>query len=167
MKTIILGLGNTILSDDGVGIYVARELKDIISKSQTLDCLAAIRGDNISFLEASVGGFNFIDILSGFDRAVIIDAIHSKNNIPGEFYELDPASLKPTARISSLHGIDFATATDLAKKMGVDFPGEIKIYVMEVKDEFTFGEECTPEVEAEIKPMATRVYLQLKKINWI
>ncbi len=157
MKTMILGLGNTILSDDGVGIYVVREIERIMNtKCPTL-----------TIKEASLGGFNFIDLLTGFDRAVIIDAIHTKSGKPGEFYELDPAALKPSVRLSSLHGIDFATACEMAKQMSVPFPKEIKIFVMEVEDEFTFGEKCTPKVAAAIFKMATSIIDELKSGNWI
>lgn len=158
MKTIILGLGNTILTDDGAGIYVARLLEKR---------LAAGKQQPVTVCEASIGGFSFIDILTGYDKAVIIDAIHSKNGSPGEFYELDMKCLRPSARISSLHGIDLATACEIARKMEIPFPDEIKIFVMEVRDEFTFGERCTPPVETTIPVMAEEIYKQLQNEKWI
>ncbi len=160
MKLVILGLGNTILSDDGAGIYVVRKINERFSLDTSHQPLVTIK-------EASLGGFNFIDLLTGFDRAVIIDAVHTKSGKPGEYYELDPAALKPSARLSSLHGIDFATAVQMAHDMGVPFPKEIKIFVMEVEDEFTFGEKCTPKVEAAIKPMAEFVWKTLYNNGWI
>ncbi len=156
-KTIILGLGNTILTDDGAGIYVVREIQSLITNHQSL----------ITIKEASVGGFNFIDLLTGYDRAVIVDAIHTKDGKPGEFYELDISALKPSARLSSLHQIDFATAVELAKNMGVAFPKEIAIFVMEVEDEFSFGEKPTPEVESAIPKMAESIVANLKERGWI
>lgn len=174
MKTIILGLGNTILTDDGVGIYVSRLLKRRM-KGEERGTVENNEGEKtrdeerwkVDVKEASVGGFNFIDVLAGYDRAVIIDAVHTKDGKPGDFYELDPNCLKPSVRISSLHGIDLATACDMARKMGVDFPDEIKIYVMEVEDEFTFGEECTPIVKGSMAKMADAIYCSLKNDNWI
>jgi len=155
-RTIILGLGNTILTDDGAGIYVARLLKNTLGPSERL-----------IIKEASLGGFNFIDLLAGFDRAVIIDAIHTKSGRASEFYELDPKALRPSQRLSGLHGIDFATACEMAKQMGVTFPGEIRIFVIEAKDEFTFGETCTPEVENSLPKMAEFIANELKKDRWI
>jgi hydrogenase maturation protease len=160
-KTVILGLGNTILTDDGVGIYVTRTIQKMLTPLLTVHCSL------LTIKEASLGGFNFIDLLAGFDRAVIIDAIHTKSGKPGEFYELDPAALKPSARLSSLHGIDFATAVQMAKDMNVPFPSQIKIFVMEVEDEFTFNEKCTPKVTAEIPRMAESIIKELKKAEWI
>ncbi len=168
MKTIILGLGNTILTDDGVGIYVSRILKERTSaKGGSASGGKDEERGTVEIQEASVGGFNFIDVLAGYDRAVIIDAIHTKDGQPGEFYELDPNCLKPSVRISSLHGIDLATACDMAKKMKVDFPKEIKIFVMEVEDEFTFGEKCTPIVNGSMSKMADAIYSSLQNDEWI
>lgn len=155
-KTHILGLGNTILTDDGVGIYVVRRLKERLQNMEDID-----------FCEASVGGFNFIDLLAGYQRAVVIDAIHTNNGKPGEFYELDTKALKPSARLSSLHQIDFATACDLADKMGIDFPREIAIFVMEVQDEFSFGEHPTEEVEAAIPEMTQAIIEALIERDWL
>ena len=205
MKTIILGLGNTILTDDGAGIYVVREIDTLLKKSNEVSLRAQAkqsRGERgilhfvqndehgihgiatapsgprndlpvtshesrITVVEASLCGFNFIDLLAGYDRAVIVDAIHTKDGKPGEFYELDPAALKPSARLSSLHQIDFATACELAKNMGIDFPKEFAIFVMEVEDEFTFGEKPTPKVEAAIPQMAESIVEILRNRTWI
>lgn len=159
LRTIILGLGNTILTDDGAGIYVVRKIEKRLRRTKD--------DGRVTIKEASLGGFNFIDLLTGYDRAVIIDAIHTKSGRPGEFYELDPAALKPSARLSSLHQIDFATACELAKNMGVAFPKEIAIFVMEVKDEFSFGEKATPRVEAAIPVMSESIVEALKVRGWI
>jgi len=175
MKTLILGLGNTILTDDGVGIYVVRRVRELLlhpviagppKADEAISLprsspLCGPRDDNITIKETSLGGFNFIDLLTGYDRAMIIDAIHTKGGEPGEFYELDIRALRPSARISSLHGIDLATACEMAKSMKVPFPGDIKIFVMEVENEFTFGETCTPKVAANIDKMASSIIKHL------
>lgn len=173
---VILGLGNTILTDDGVGIYVVREIQEKLNiyPTPTIPFRQKTGGQvqrggtrPITIKEAALGGFNFIDLLTGFDRAVIIDAIHTKNGIPGEFYELDPAALKPSARLSNLHGIDFATACQMARDMKIPFPEEIRIFVMEVEDEFTFGEKCTEKVGAAIPKMAGFIVEKLQKEKWL
>jgi len=157
--TVILGLGNPILTDDGVGIYVARKLDDILR--------ATNHESRVTIKEASLGGFNFIDLLAGYDRAAIIDAIHTKNGKPGEFYELDTNALKPSYRISSLHQIDLPTACILAEKMKIHFPKEIAIFVMEVKDEFSFGEKPTQEIKEAIPRMAKFIFENLSRRGWI
>lgn len=177
-KTLIFGLGNTILSDDGAGIYIVHMLQDKLGIPQPNERRAGAdeHGDDksritnhesqVTIKEASLGGFNFIDMLTGFDRAVIIDAIHTKSGTAGEFYELDPKALKPSVRLSSLHGIDFATACEMAKQMQIPFPAEIRIFVVEVEDEFTFGESCTEKVKAALPKACGFIYDELKKDGW-
>ena len=63
MKTVIIGLGNTVLSDDGAGVYVARLL------SGRFDT------DDVSVVEMDAAGMNLMESLGGFDRAFLIDAI--------------------------------------------------------------------------------------------
>ena len=169
-RTIILGLGNTILSDDGAGIYLARMLRNKLGLSDNnLRDNSPVNPNRSTIIikEASLGGFDFIDLLTGFDRAVIIDAIHTKSGYPGEFYELDPKALKPSVRLSSLHGIDFATACEMAHQMKVPFPEEIRIFAIEVEDEFTFGESCTEKVKAALPKACGFIYDELKRDNWL
>ena len=60
---LVLGLGNTILTDDGVGIYVAREIKKKLTY-----------GD-VTIQEASLGGLELLDVMTGFKRVILIDAM--------------------------------------------------------------------------------------------
>ena len=66
MKTLVLGLGNPILSDDGVGLRVARAVESQLSQQE------------ITVMETSMGGLSLLDLLTGYDRAIIIDAIQTR-----------------------------------------------------------------------------------------
>jgi len=72
MKTIIVGIGNPILGDDGVGIHVLKEVQRKISDTK-----------NVFFEEAMTGGMNLLDIIIGFEKAILIDAVHLKNERNG------------------------------------------------------------------------------------
>ncbi|MBS3784838.1 MAG: hydrogenase maturation protease, partial [Anaerolineae bacterium] len=65
MKTLVLGMGNTILCDDGVGIYVVREVADRFQQEQ------------VDFSEASVGGLRILDVIGGYERVIMVDAIQT------------------------------------------------------------------------------------------
>lgn len=71
MKTLVLGMGNPILCDDGVGIRVARVL---LEKPQLPD---------VTIEEFSLAGMDLLELLSGYDRAIIIDAIEADGAKPG------------------------------------------------------------------------------------
>ena len=105
MKTIVLGVGNLILGDDGVGVHVANELKKHINDP------------NITIDEAITGGMNLLDLLLGYDKAIIIDAVKTENGENGEVKRL-PLSNFSTMHSCNPHDVSLIEAIELAKKMG-------------------------------------------------
>lgn len=136
MKTLVLGLGNPILSDDAVGIRIAQGLKQ---KTSIHDVVGT-----------SEAGLALLDYAVGYDRLVIIDSIMTKEGKPGELYKLGLGDLKPGVNLSSSHGVDIATAFTLGEKLGYPMPRQVAIYAVEISDNTTLGEECTREVEDRI-----------------
>ncbi len=148
-RTLVLGLGNDILTDDAVGLRVARELKSILAGRP-----------EITVDEDSWGGLRLMERLAGFDRAIIIDAIQSGQQ-PGTVRILSPKDI-PTQHSASAHDVNLPTALAFGRKMGLHLPedDEIMLVAIEALDILTFGERCTPAVEAAI-PQAVRVVLDL------
>ena len=136
MKTLILGFGNPILTDDAVGIRVAEEL--------------AREFPDITVEATSEAGLSILDNVTGYDKLVIIDSIKTGKGKPGELYRLTLEDLQPKSDFSSSHGLDIATALKLGEMMGYPMPTEVSIYAVEVKDNTSFGEKCTPELERSI-----------------
>jgi hydrogenase maturation protease len=139
MKTIILGLGNPILRDDGVGNRVALELEDKLAQRQ-----------DITVMETSMSGLSLIDLLAGYDKAIIIDAIQTAEGKAGQIYRLTSDAFNNTRHASSPHDVNFATALELGNRLGMSMPKQILIYAIEVADTSTFSEKCTPAVSRAI-----------------
>ncbi len=139
MKTIVLGLGNPILRDDGVGNRVALELEDKLAQRQ-----------DITVMETSMSGLSLIDLLAGYDKAIIIDAIQTAEGKAGQIYRLTPDAFNNTRHASSPHDVNFATALELGNRLGMSMPKQILIYAIEVADTTTFSEKCTPAVSRAI-----------------
>jgi len=136
MNTLILGIGNPILTDDGVGIKIAQRLKE--------------ESAELNVIETSEAGITLLDLIAGYDKLIIIDSIKTEKGKPGDLYKLEPGDLKPSKDFSSSHGIGIATAFELGKKLGYKMPEHISIYAVGIKDNSTFGEDCTQEVKARI-----------------
>jgi hydrogenase maturation protease len=135
LKTLILGLGNPILRDDGIGCRVAAALKE------------RIKAPNVKVMEAAIAGLELIDILTGYDRAIIIDAIQTEKGTPGKIYRFGPNDLANTRHANNPHSVNFATALELGKKLNIKMPREIIFYAIEAEDVTSFSEECTPAVK--------------------
>ncbi len=136
MNTLILGIGNPILTDDGVGIKIAQKLKE--------------ERPELEVVETGEAGLTLLDLVVGYDRLIIIDSIKTGQGKPGQVYKLELEDLKPAMDFSSSHGIDIATAFKLGQRLGYRMPKSVSIYAVEMKDNTTFGERCTEEVEERI-----------------
>ncbi|RPI19122.1 MAG: hydrogenase maturation protease [Ignavibacteriae bacterium] len=140
MKTIILGMGNTLISDDGIGIVTLRYLEKVLSHCK-----------EITFCETSWGGFRIIDLLEGFDYAVVIDSIKTGNKPTGSIYHYKPTDLLPTLRLTSYHDINFITALRLAESINAKVPSDIDIFAIEVEDNRSINETINPTLWNSIK----------------
>lgn len=138
MKTLVLGLGNPILSDDSAGLKVVAALRKRIDRQ------------NVTILETELGGLNLVEFLMGYDRAIIIDAIQTEQGSPGAIYQFQPWSITGSRRINSTHSINFADSLELGQKLGLPLPQEVTILAIEASDINTFSEECTPRVRRAI-----------------
>ena len=151
MKTIILGVGNPILKDDGVGIHVVKALKH------------HIQGKNITMEEAFTGGMPLVEKMAGYEKAIIIDAVKTKKCKVGEVMRL---SLDDFATVHSFnpHDVSLSEALKVANEIGIDVPKEIVIIGIAVNKAFSFGEELSAKI-AKAVPLAVEMVLKEVKTN--
>jgi hydrogenase maturation protease len=128
MNTAIMGFGNPVRSDDGVGCHVVEVLKNELSSR-----------DNISFFDMGTSAFEVLFQLKGHDKIIIIDAVINSNEADGTIFRL-PASEINAAIIDDpmvfLHSLKWDQALSYAKKiMQDDFPqNDIHAYLIAVSD---------------------------------
>ncbi|MBU0705210.1 MAG: hydrogenase maturation protease [Chloroflexi bacterium] len=151
MKTLVLGLGNPILTDDGVGIHVVRA------------AAGRLRRPDVDVAEASLGGLRLLDTVVGYDRLILVDAIQSSGGRPGQVYRLGPGDLRSSMHSASSHDLSLPAAMELGRRLGMVLPEDeaITILAVEVEDVVTFGEACTPHVQAAIPRVAQMVLEQV------
>jgi len=137
MKTLILGVGNPILTDDSVGICVANEIEKFSLP-------------NVEVIETSLAGISLLDYVVEYERLIIIDSIKTEKEIPGTLYKLKLEDIGTSSATSYSHGMNIRTAIELGRKLGYKIPEIIEIYAIEIEDNTTFGEECTPAVKRKI-----------------
>ncbi len=151
MKTLIIGLGNTILKDDGVGIRAARAISGRIGLCE-----------DIEVVELSVGGMRLMEEMAGYDRVLLIDAMMTGKNAPGTVSRLDIDDLAMSLHTSSTHDTNLSCALEGGRRLGVKLPSEILIWGIEARDVNTFGEDMTPDVGAAIPDVVEEVLEELE-----
>jgi hydrogenase maturation protease len=148
MMTLILALGNPILSDDAVGWEVA-------------DRLAPLVGSAVTILKEGRLTLDLIARLGGYDRLVVIDAIQLGTAPVGTVHRFTLADFRAIIRSSSAHDLNFATAFETARQWGYPIPGDIRIYGIEVENLRRFAEGCTPAVQVRLDAIAAQIYREM------
>lgn len=149
MKTVIVGIGSLLRGDDAVGIRVAEAIE-----------LEALPPD-VKVVTSTAAGLALLDLLTGNDRALIIDAIQTRHGKPGEVYRLGLEDIPSPQHSFTVHDVSLRSALDVGRKMGLPLPGETVIFAVEVADVTPLRERCTPEVEGAIPRAVSLVLAEL------
>ena len=152
MKTIVLGVGNLILGDDGVGVHVANELKKHINDP------------NITIDEAITGGMNLLDLILGYDKAIIIDAVKTEDGEKGEVKRI-PLGDFSTMHSCNPHDVSLIEAIEMAKKMGEErIPPEIIVIGVMMKEiPCEFGEKLSKKIATAVPTAVEMTLNEIKK----
>lgn len=162
MKTIVIGLGNPILGDDGVGWKVAEEVRKQLSLVNAPDPQGEGR-DYVDVELLSLGGISLMEHLIGYERAILIDAMTSDREtgsiIVSRLSELPDYS---TLHTTSVHDTSLRNALRLGRGMGASLPEEEEVVVVGIATShvYDFSEELTPPV-AESIPLAMKIVTDL------
>lgn len=167
MKTLIIGLGNPILGDDGVGWRVAEQVSACLAKLdpgeqseiQAKDLLVSPSQVEVTCL--SVGGLRLMEHMLGFERVILIDALNT-GGTPGAVYCFPLAELPNRAlgHLSSSHDTTLQNALSVGRTLGVSLPDQIAIVGIEAEFVYDFNEALSPLI-ARAVPQATRLVLRL------
>lgn len=147
-------MGNPILSDDGVGFHVAKQLKDTLDNKQVI------------VTEESISGLTLLELLIEYDKVVIIDAIKTAGGTAGNIYRLEPNSFNYSLHTNSPHDVNLSTALELGKQLNLPVPQDIIIYAIEAADVDTFSEKCTTEVQKAINQCVDMVVDELRSSGY-
>jgi hydrogenase maturation protease len=144
-RVLVLGLGNDILTDDAIGLAVARRLERTLAGNSAIEVQ-----------ETMEMGLALLDYLTGYTAALIVDAIQTGCAAPGFIHELDALALKQlTGRTPHFVGVGETLA--LGKQLGLPMPGTVRIFAIEVQDPFTLGTRMTPPLEAALPGIVDRI----------
>lgn len=149
-KILILGIGNEVLKDDGIGPKIVKDLR------------SRIQVENIDYKNSVVGGMETIEMMKAYEKVVIIDAIFTKGGIPGTVYYSSYPNHKKTLHLSNAHDISFDMSVRLALKLGIPVPSRIKVIAVEILEDREFGEELTKPLAESYNDILSTVIDMLK-----
>lgn len=156
MRTLLLGMGNPILSDDAVGVRLAAELGRRLPRRPDLDVRE----------ECSVGGLNLLDVLAGYDRVIVLDAVKTAGGAPGDRHRFTVDALADTRHLTNIHDVNLPTALELGRRLGMPLPGPAEVHVLavEVDDISTFSDRMTEALEAAFPRLVEEVLHEVQAL---
>nr|MDO8135982.1 hydrogenase maturation protease [Candidatus Njordarchaeum guaymaensis] len=152
-RTVVIGIGNILLGDDGVGVHVINRLR-----SETLPA-------EVKLIEGGVGGLSLLNFIRGVERAVFIDAVAGDN--PGRIHRFSESDLdskvKSLLHPASLHDVGLAETIKIGKSVYPDeIPDQIIVYGVEVKEPKEFSTELSKEVSDSVDKVVKLILDELK-----
>jgi hydrogenase maturation protease len=153
MKTLVIGLGNPILGDDGVGWCVVEEIARLTADRNDIevDCVA-------------MGGLSLMERLTGCERVIIVDSIFTgeKPNGTVSLFRLTQMPDHTSGHTTAIHDTSLHNALTVGRSLDIPLPRDEDIHIVSIEAEnvYDFSEILTPLVKAAI-PQAVRAVLQL------
>jgi hydrogenase maturation protease len=156
MRILVIGLGNPILGDDGVGLRVAEELEKEIAGLQS--------PHEINVEYDAGGGLRLMERLVDYDHGIVIDALDLGRGPEGTVYqmELDELPNPSIGHLGSAHETNLQVALKLGHDLKAHLPNRVTIVGIETKNVSDFSETLSPAIEAAV-PQAAQTVIQLLK----
>lgn len=146
---IVIGMGNEHRQDDGVGLRVARRVRELVDSSVTV-------------VEVGGGADELLDVWEGADKVVVVDAIAGRD--PGRIHRIEAEGLAGvTFAAGSTHAMGLAEGVRLGRALD-RLPKELIVYGVE-GETFGYGAGLTPAVAAALEAAAQRVVEEIECMN--
>ena len=150
----ILGAGNYLMSDDGVGIHILEKLEKMN--------LSDVELENVG-----VGGLAILDYMEDADNVIIIDAVRSGGGEPGSIYKFTDKELPPANLfMMSLHDLSLVDALRLGQEIQPELmPKNITIIGIEVEQVEGICTDLSPRVEAAVDAAIKLVFEEIQRFK--
>jgi hydrogenase maturation protease len=155
-RTLVIGLGNPILGDDGAGWHITKAA-EILCKNT--ECENAVK-----FEKAALGGLALMEQMVGYERVIIADSIITPEGNIGTIHST-PLNALPnlrTAHSNSSHDVSLQAALETGRKMRLDLPDDVWVVAVEIAPTYTFSEKLTDPVAAAVSEAADLIQKKVK-----
>lgn len=154
MRLGVIGIGNPLRKDDGIGIILIEKL---IEQKEKLP-------KNIEVIDGGTGGMNLLHLLANFDSVLIVDAVNFGGQ-PAEtrVFTLDEIESKKISVKMSTHESDFLKIIELSKQLK-ECPKQIIVFGIQPKDT-SHGQGFSPDLQKKLNSILHNVIREIKKIT--
>jgi len=139
-KCLVLGFGSDALSDDGLPVRLTHDLQVVLSNKIQ-------ENRNFTFKTSAVGGLELLELLEGYDKAILIDTQLTGRRKPGVISIFTPQDFEETFHLSSQHDLSFRDTLRMAEMMGIPLPSDIQIIAIEIIENKRLSFEFSQEID--------------------
>lgn len=139
---LILGIGNYLMGDEGVGVHIARVLE------------SELVSEDIDVIDGGTGGFHLLELFEQYPHIILVDATLDSNPT-GTIRLIRPRFAADFPHAMSTHDIglkDLVSALQLLDKMP-----DVHLFVVSIETIQQQGIELTPEIESVFPEVKSRV----------
>jgi len=148
VKTVVLGLGNPVLSDDGVGLELARRLEGRLTE--------------VTVCTTQLVGLSILELIEGYDLLFVIDAVSTRGGSVGTLARL--GAQDGSLHLFSSHGLDFYDLLALGARLGMVLPRIGQVYGIEIGDRVAFGETVSPVLESRLDGLIEEIATDIQQV---
>ncbi len=146
-RILIIGVGNLLLGDEGVGVHIVEKLMKMSLPS------------GVEVVDGGTGGISILNLMEDADKVIIVDAVLG-GGAPGEIYVVEKDRLiNGKVKFFSLHELDLQSALMIGKELG-KLPPELVLVGVEPKNYEEFSMDLSPEVRAAV-PNVIKIIFEL------
>jgi hydrogenase maturation protease len=156
----IIGLGNVLAGDDGVGILAARRLKARLEQPQADQAQVEVQ---VQVIEAELVGLEVLDLMEGADVVMLVDAARS-GHPPGTLhrFEVSDGPIGKTLFPHSTHALNAVDALELGRTLGT-LPPRVIVYGIEA-GALRAGDALSPEVAGALEEVIERLAREVEQV---
>ncbi len=113
MSTVVIGVGNPVLTDDSVGILAVRNIAEARPGASTREVYS--------------GGFRLMEAMAGYEKAVVIDSILTEGGQPGAVYRLRLDDIAEPRHTHCTHDTSLDVAIEFGRIAGLQMPRQARL----------------------------------------
>jgi len=135
LKILVLGLGNDLYGDDGVGLHVVRQLE----QARAAHRVAPTADFTVDYFACALSGLSLLDVIVGYDALILVDTILRSDPVTGRIRILEMADLRDVPGPSP-HYISIPQTLALGRSLGLKMPEKVKVVAVEAGNLHRLGE---------------------------
>lgn len=149
---VVLGLGNPLRGDDGVGLAVAAALSRLLDRKP----IAGVR-----VVTSERGGLEVLPLLAGASEAIVVDCLEVERPRPGRVHWLSLDELRGSPRVQGAHEVSLATVLEIGRLLGIEMPATIAVLGVEAHPGPDIDDRLSPPLAASVDRIAALLHEHL------